>query len=132
MTAYRTAFVELSEEDFAEYKKSTITELTRKIFKLNKLYKHYWPAISTADFNFEKRKKLALQIENLTKSDILEFIDTYLLHPTTRRMIIMEFGKQEGNQYTFAGVDDKVFTLDEFRALTEFQPKQTKKYEELS
>ena len=131
MTAYRTAFVELSEEDFAEYKKSTITELTRKIFKLSKLHKHYWPAIGTADFNFEKRKKLALQIEHLTKSDILDLIDSYLLHPTTRRMIVMEFGKQEGNQYTLAGVDDKVFTLDEFRALTEFQPKQTKKYEEL-
>ena len=131
MAAYRTEFAKLSEEDFADYKKSTISDLTEKIFKLSTLHTRYWNAISLANFNFEKEKNLALQIEKLTKSDILDFIDTYLLHPTTRRMIIMEYGKQEGNRYTPAGPDDKVFTLDEFRALKEFQPIETKEYEEL-
>ena len=121
----------MDEKTFEEYKKSAMGDLNRKVFKLGVLQNRYWPAIASGDFKFDKKKKLAQAIEHVTKKEVLDLMDTYLLEPSTHQLLVMEYGKQEGNQYTPVGEADHLWTSEEFRSLQQFQPAITKEYDEL-
>lgn len=64
--AFRQELEKMSEDEFKEYKGSLQAELTERIFKLNKLRKVFWSAISEGHFDFKKRQHLAESVEKLT------------------------------------------------------------------
>lgn len=126
--AFRQELEKMSEDEFNEYKRSLQAELTERIFKLNKLRKAFWAAISEGHFDFKKKQHLAEVVEKLTLTDLLTLMDQYILG-SKRRVLIVEYGKRDGSDYSVVLEDDKTFTPSSFREIDSFQEKQWKEYE---
>lgn len=126
--AFRQELEKMSEDEFDEYKRSLQAELTERIFKLNKLRKTFWSAISEGHFDFRKRQHLAETVGKLTLVDLLTLLDQFILG-SDRRVLIVEYEKHDGSDYSMVPEGSQAYEPSSFRKICSYQEQQWKEYE---
>lgn len=131
MALFRKDLEGVEEATFEEFKQALKAELTEKVFKLSRLRRRFWDAISNGHYDFDRNAHLAETVETLKKADVLSLIDNYLLDEEHRHMVILEYGKKEGSEYSPAMEGWALYSPADFKRIPDHLPKQWKEYEEL-
>ena len=131
MALFRKDLESVEDATFEEFKQALKAELTEKVFKLSRLRRKFWDAISDGHYDFARNAHLAETVETLTKADVLSLIDTYLLDEEHRHVVILEYGTKEGSEYSPTMERWSLYSSSDFKRIQDQLPKQWKEYEEL-
>lgn len=69
----KSALSELSQEEFARYKKAVISRLEEKETQINQRSNRYWSEIDKENYSFDSKQKLIAAIESIELSDFQAF-----------------------------------------------------------
>ncbi|KHO10570.1 a-pheromone processing metallopeptidase Ste23 [Metarhizium robertsii ARSEF 23] len=85
----------MSEGEFKSHKRSLIIKLLNKLDNLKQESSRHWDHIESEDYNFERNQGDAALIQPLTKSEMIEFYNSYF-HPssTTRARLSVHLEAQ--------------------------------------
>ncbi|KAK9443958.1 uncharacterized protein VB005_02484 [Metarhizium brunneum] len=85
----------MSEDEFKSHKRSLIIKLLKKLDNLKQESSRHWEHIESEDYDFEQNQGDAALIEPLTKSEMIEFYNSYF-HPssTTRARLSVHLKAQ--------------------------------------
>ncbi|CCD27116.1 metalloendopeptidase NDAI_0J02240 [Naumovozyma dairenensis CBS 421] len=78
----------MSDEDFTKHKDALCKSLTQKFKNMNEESIRYSSAIYLGDYNFMHRVKKAKLVEELTKQQIIEFYEKYIMNEDSSRLIV--------------------------------------------
>lgn len=131
MTLFRKELEGVEETTFEEFKQALKAELMEKVFKLSRLRRKFWDAISDGHYDFARNAHLAETVETLKKADVLSLVDNYLLDEGHRHVVVLEYGRKERGEYSPAMEGWSLYTSSDFKQIQDHLPKQWKEYEEL-
>lgn len=131
MLAYKAKLEAMESAEFEKLKNSLCSMLNERIFSVKKLWKCYWDEITDGTFCFDWKKKTAQEVEHLTKEDILALYPAFL-EPSQQHCLILEYGKSKGNEYSSTSNNARLYSMEEFRSIQEYLPKQWMDYEDMS
>lgn len=96
---FRTELVNMEGEEFDEYKISIINALNQPETKLKEFTDEYWPEIKRKTMRFDRKKVDAKLIAELTKENVLEFLDCFILKEAKElRLICVEITGKDHDQ----------------------------------
>lgn len=127
---YKKELEAIEEAEFEELKQSLCNRLRERVFSVNKLWRYYWDEVTNGTYQFDWKKKSAEATEELSKEAVLSLYSEGL-EASARRLLVLEYGKQTGNEFYPAGENAKLYTDEEFRALKDFVPKQWVDYADM-
>ncbi|CDO94319.1 unnamed protein product [Kluyveromyces dobzhanskii CBS 2104] len=88
LTAFGNSLEEMSEEAFEKHKSGLIKNLLQKLTNLRQEYDRFTTAIYLGDYNFCSNQRRADIISKMSKTDMVEFYQNFVLSPHSSRLVI--------------------------------------------
>lgn len=82
------SLIEMEEDDFTKHKDALCKSLLQKYKNMGEESSRYTAAIYLGDYNYTHRQKKAKLIEALTKEQMIEFYEKYILSPESSKVIV--------------------------------------------
>lgn len=78
----------MSETDFNKHKDALCKSLLQKYKNMNEESSRYAAAIYLGDYNFTHRQRKAALVAKLTKEEMIEFFNTYIIGPDAAKIVV--------------------------------------------
>ena len=97
--AYRTKLAAFTDEELQKNILAVVEKLLEKSKNLDQESTRFWNEITSANYLFDRKERLAKHLKTVVLSDVLNFFDTYLSasSPRRRKCSSQFFGK--GTKY---------------------------------
>jgi len=122
---FRSTLLEMSSEDFKLRVDTVVQILTEKNKNLIEESSKHWQAISSRVYNFKRLVMVAEEAKGLTKDDVMEFMNEYIIEKAPRRakLSIQIYGKDQCEKLQI-GNPHNVESPEEFRRSHPLYPLQ--------
>ena len=89
----------MTDEEFEGYKTSLIGQYLEKDKNLLESGRRYWTNIREQNSNFNRAKRVALEIEKITHTGLIKFYENQLLNEDARRLVVVQVGEGQEENY---------------------------------
>ena len=93
MQNYVDGWQDLSDAEFAQQKSGLISRLTESDKNLGQRSQKYWQNLNDENYNFDSNERIAAEVEKLSKTEMVEFMQDILKRLKSKRVLIFSPGK---------------------------------------
>ena len=89
---FHLILLELTEQAWQESKQGLLSQLREKDANLRTRSQRLWVSIGSRDFSFNQRERVAVELEQMTRTDLIRFIRS-LRSDRADRLILCSYGE---------------------------------------
>lgn len=103
----------MSEQDFAKHKEALCKSLLQKYKNMREESSRFSTNIYLGDYDFLSRKTLAKLVSELTKVEMIDFYETFIMSSKSSRLVLHLKSQQKSNEHDESKLDTSIYPKGE-------------------